>query len=211
MTDPRVIRLIMELRQGGVVDLDVLSAIERVPREMFLPPEIANRAYENTALPIGHGQTISQPLIVALMCQVLEPQKMTKVLEIGTGSGYQTAILSHLFRRVYTVERLRPLLQSAEQVLRKLNVTNFTHRLGDGYAGWAEQKPFERIIVSAVAPEIPPQLTDQLAEGGIMVIPIGHDGGAQHVVKITKMNGNISTEQLWPVQFVPLLPEIGAA
>ncbi len=204
--DPRIIRLIMDLRTGGVSDTEVLSAMERVPRHLFVPPELQEQAYENAALPIGHGQTISQPLIVALMCQALVPNKKIKVLEIGTGSGYEAAVLSYLFRRVYTIEMHRPLFESAIKKFAQADITNITTKLGDGYQGWPEQKPFERIIVSAAATEIPQSLVDQLADGGIMVIPIGPQDGAQYVIKLTKTGDSYTQETLWPVQFVPFVP-----
>ncbi|TAH37611.1 MAG: protein-L-isoaspartate(D-aspartate) O-methyltransferase [Alphaproteobacteria bacterium] len=203
--DPRVIRLIMDLRTGGVSDTEVLSAIERVPRHLFVPDSLQDQAYDNAALPIGHGQTISQPLIVALMCHALEPDKKIKVLEIGTGSGYQAAVLSFLFRRVYSIELHKPLLDEANAKLANAGITNVTTKLGDGYQGWVEQKPFERIIVSAAATEIPQTLVDQLADGGIMVIPVGPQDGAQYVIKLTKTGDSYTQETLWSVQFVPFI------
>lgn len=195
----------MDLRTGGVVDLAVLSAMERVPRDVFVDAKFKQQSYENAALPIGFGQTISQPLIIAFMCEALEADKKIKVLEIGTGSGYQSAILSHLFRRVYSVELHKPLLDLAESRFRELEITNITTKCGDGYAGWVEQKPFERIIVSAAATEIPQTLVDQLADGGIMVIPVGIDENSQKVIKLTKTGDTCSIQELWPVRFVPFV------
>ncbi|MGD9649805.1 MAG: protein-L-isoaspartate(D-aspartate) O-methyltransferase [Dongiaceae bacterium] len=204
---PRQIRLLMELRGQGVHDVPILSAIERIPREIFVPSQFQDQSYENTPLPIGHGQTISQPSIVALMLQALEINKRHKVLEIGTGSGYQTALLALLCRRVYTIERIPELAKSAEEIFKKLQMNNITTKIGDGAKGWPEQKPFDRIIAAAVADEAPPSWFDQLAEGGIMILPLGEQGGDQHVVKITKKNGEMLKQQLWPVRFVPLVTE----
>src|SRR6202040_2812840 len=149
------VRLIMELRALGVTDTRVLGAIERVPREAFLPDTFRDRAYENVALPVGHGQTISQPLVVAHMTEALEVGERHKVLEIGTGSGYQTAVLARLCRRVFTIERHRALLKEAEKRGAELRLHNVTSRFGDGTKGWPEQAPFDRIIVTAAAPELP--------------------------------------------------------
>lgn len=205
--EARKIRLIMQLRGAGVTDTAVLAAIERVPREAFVPPAFHDQAYEDRALPIGLGQTISQPLVVALMTQVLELQSRMRVLEIGTGSGYQAAVLSKLCRRVYTIERHRPLLREAEARFRRLGLHNITTRYGDGTRGWPELAPFERILVTAGSPEIPRDLTDQLAVGGIMVIPLGADRRDQRVVRLRRTESGLEREELWPVRFVPLLPE----
>lgn len=206
--EARKIRLIMHLRKSGVVDTAVLSALERIPREAFLPPSFHDQAYEDMALPIGLGQTISQPLVVALMTQELRVGDRMKVLEIGTGSGYQTAVLSKLARRVYTIERHRPLLKAAEAVLERLRIRNVTTRCGDGTRGWPEQAPFDRIIVTAAAQgEVPKDLTDQLAVGGVLVIPVAVDRRDQKVVRITKTPDGLEREELWPVRFVPLIPE----
>jgi protein-L-isoaspartate(D-aspartate) O-methyltransferase len=205
--DPRIVHLIMELRQSGVSDTRVLSAIERVPREKFIPEQIHAQAYDNIALPIGEGQTISQPLVVAAMTEALEVDKTMKVLEVGTGSGYQAAILAQLCRRVYTIERFRSLLEKAEAVFRELGIRNITSRVGDGANGWPEVAPFERIIVTAAAPEVPPALLDQLAEEGVMVIPLGKAYDAQELVRIRRTETGIETEPLMPVRFVPLVTE----
>ena len=148
----------MELRRQGITDTSVLGAIERVPREEFVPTAFRDRAYENVALPIGHGQTISQPAVVGYMTQELELGERMKVLEIGTGSGYQAAILSRLCRRLYTIERSSKLLNDAERIFRDLRLNNITTRHGDGGDGWLGQAPFERIIVTAAAPDVPPLL-----------------------------------------------------
>ena len=207
--EARKIRLIMHLRKSGVVDTAVLSAVERIPREAFLPPSFHDQAYEDMALPIGLGQTISQPLVVALMTQELRVGDRMKVLEIGTGSGYQTAVLSKLARRVYTIERHRPLLKDAERVLEGLRIRNVTTRCADGTRGWPEQAPFDRIIVTAAAQgDVPKDLTDQLAVGGVLVIPVAIDRRDQRVVRITRSLDGLEREELWPVRFVPLIPEM---
>lgn len=206
-TEPRKIRLIMELRQLGVDDARVLSAIERVPREQFVPAQFQDQAYDNIALPIGEGQTISQPLIVGLMTQALKVGKRMTVLEIGTGSGYQAAVLSRLCRRVYTIERHDSLLEETTQRLARLGIHNVTAKAGDGARGWPERAPFERIIVTAAAAAAPPALTDQLAVGGIMIIPIGKHSWSQKIVRMRRTEEDFETEKLWPVRFVPLISD----
>ncbi|WP_158045998.1 protein-L-isoaspartate(D-aspartate) O-methyltransferase [Skermanella pratensis] len=206
--DARKIRLIMQLRRSGVTDTAVLAVIERLPREAFVPPSFLDQAYEDMALPIGSGQTISQPLVVAMMTQALELHNRLKVLEIGTGSGYQAAVLSRLTRRVYTIERHRPLLRDAEARFHQLGLHNITTRAGDGTKGWPEQAPFDRILVTAAADgTVPKDLTDQLAIGGVMVVPLGTDRRDQRVYRIRRTETGLHREELWPVRFVPLLPE----
>jgi protein-L-isoaspartate(D-aspartate) O-methyltransferase len=200
----RMIRLIMALRRQGIVDARVLGAIEQVPRERFIGDKLVPDAYEDVALPIACGQTISQPFIVALMTQLLEVGDRMKVLEVGTGSGYQAAVLAKLCRRVYTIERFRTLLKEAEARFAALDVSNVTTRFGDGMKGWPEQAPFDRIIVTAAAHEIPPILLDQLKEGGILVMPVGTPE-EQAIVRVRKTADGIKTETLLPVKFVPLL------
>jgi protein-L-isoaspartate(D-aspartate) O-methyltransferase len=202
---PKVVRLLMDLRGGGIDDARVLGAMERVPREIFVPAPFKDQAWENVALPIGHAQTISQPLVVALMTQALEVGERHKVLEIGTGSGYQTAILAKLCRRVFTMERHRALLKEAEKRFAELKLHNVTTRFGDGTKGWAEQAPFDRIIVTAAAPELPASLRDSLAEGGVLVAPIGEERRDQRLVRIRRKDGAFVTEELGPVRFVPLV------
>ncbi len=204
-TEANRIRLIMELRRHGVTDTKVLGAIERVPREAFVPDPFRDRAYENVALPIGHGQTISQPSVVGYMTQELDLGERMKVLEIGTGSGYQAAILSRLCRRLYTVERSAELLRDAERIFRELRLNNITTRHGDGGDGWPGQAPFERIIVTAAAPDVPPALLDQLAPGGVMILPVGETADTQQLLKCRRTESGGDYESLWPVRFVPLV------
>lgn len=201
----------MELRRLGISDTDVLSAIELVPRERFVPDMFLDQAYENRALPIGQGQTLSQPQVVASMSQALMVDRRTKVLEIGTGSGYQTAVLSRLARRVYTIERYRELLQVAEERFGALRLHNITAKLGDGFKGWPEQAPFQRMIVTAAPSEVPGTLVDQLAVGGLLVIPIGRPGRAQDLVRVTRTEQGYDEERLGKVRFVPLVPDLPEA
>ena len=208
--EPRIIRLIMELRQEGIADTDVLSAIERTPRELFVQPAFADRAYDNTALPIEEGQTISQPYVVAFMSEALKLNDRVRVLEIGTGSGYQAAVLARLSRRVYTVERYRSLLKAAEERFATLGIHTVTTRFGDGGKGWPEQAPFDRIIVTAAALEVPQILAEQLAVDGIMVLPLGQRGWSQQLVRVTRRNDGFDEEELLPVRFVPLLEGVVA-
>ncbi len=207
----RKIRLILELRSAGVTDTRVLAAIERIPREAFVPEAFRDQAYENVALPIGAGQTISQPFVVATMTSALEAGERMKVLEVGTGSGYQAAVLSKLCRRLYTVERHRELVGEAEARFAELRLHNITTRIGDGAEGWPAQAPFERIIVTAAAPEAPRALLDQLAPGGVMVMPIGSSRRDQELVRIRKTTAGLERESLMEVRFVPLVtgPEVG--
>ena len=208
------IRLIIALRQSGVTDPDILSAFERVPRENFVPETFRHRCYDNTALPSGLGQTISDPNVVVRMISALGVGRRLKVLEIGTGSGYQTAILSHLFRRVYTIERHAPLLEKAESRLTSSKRFNVTAKAGDGAMGWPAQAPFDRIISAAAAREIPQLLVEQLAVGGVMVIPVGPEYGAQKVLRLTRTQDGADIAELFDVRFLPLvdgLPDKGLA
>ena len=197
-------RLIMTLRGMGVVEADVLSAMERVPRELFVPTALSQHAYENASLPIALEQTISQPYIVARMTAALELTGRERVLEIGTGSGYQAAILSFLCRRVYSIERLRPLLVEAENRFRKLRITNVTSKFGDGAKGWPEGAPFDRVILTCAPTEIPATLLNQLKTGGIMVAPEGRDR-EQSLVVIRRTEEGFDRRELLPVRFVPLV------
>ncbi|MCB1784178.1 MAG: protein-L-isoaspartate(D-aspartate) O-methyltransferase [Alphaproteobacteria bacterium] len=208
------IRLIMDLRTKGITSTEVLSAIERVPREEFVPEQAQDQAWEDMALPIGLGQTISQPFVVAIMTQGLELKSSDKVLEIGTGCGYQCAVLSHLCRRVYTIERHKYLLEAAEKRLNDLKIRNFTAIAADGMKGWPvinriSQAPFDKIIVTAAARVKPPQaLFDQLAVGGIMVIPVG-EPGAQVLKRYKKESEDaFAVRDIISVRFVPLLPDV---
>jgi protein-L-isoaspartate(D-aspartate) O-methyltransferase len=190
-----------------VRDPRVLGAMRKVPRHKFVPPELAARAYGDHPLPIGHGQTISQPYIVAIMTELARPQAQHRALEIGTGSGYQAAVLSELVREVYTIELLEPLGTTARDRLRDLGYANVTVRIGDGYQGWPEKAPFDLILVTAGAPFIPPALLEQLAPGGRMVIPVGAEWRDQVLKLISKdKDGRIRSEDIMGVRFVPLVP-----
>lgn len=186
-------------------DPDVLAAIARVPRHRFVPPEYQDLAYEDHPLPIGYGQTISQPFVVALMTQLLELHPEAKVLEVGTGCGYQTAILAELAKEVYTIEVIPELAEGAQKRLRELGYTNIHFRVGDGWYGWPEAAPFDGILVTAAAPTWPPALIEQLAEGGTLVIPIGPSGWDQDLWQATKLEGNLLKRRIGPVRFVPLV------
>jgi protein-L-isoaspartate(D-aspartate) O-methyltransferase len=209
----RKIRLIMHLRNMGIINTAVLAAMERVPREDFVPAAMADQAYEDIALPIGRGQTISQPYVVASMTQALQlGDKKEKVLEIGTGSGYQTCVLAHLCRRVYSIERHKPLLMQAEKMFDALRLRNITAIAGDGMKGWPEQAPFDRIICTAAAPEKPPQaLLDQLKVGGVLVIPVAV--GEKQFLRSYKKEGEdtFAVMDIMGVRFVPLLPNLAPA
>ena len=183
----------------------VVAAMGAVPREEFVLPEYRDQAYRNTPLPIAAGQTISQPLIVALMTEMLDPQPGDVMLEVGTGSGYQAAVLAQLVKHVYSVEIVPELADSASAVLKKLGYNNITVRAGDGYAGWPEHAPFDGIIVTAAAGEIPPPLLQQLKPGGRLVIPVGEHWGAQDLLIVeVDAQGKVSKESKLPVRFVPL-------
>lgn len=197
--------LILELRQFGVTDAKVLKVIERTPRDIFLAEPFKSRAFENVALPIGYHQTVSQPAVVGLMTQALQVTERHKVLEIGTGSGYQAIVLAQLCRRLYTVERHPELLALAESRFELMNLTNITAVAGDGAGGWPEQAPFERILVAAAAPDVPPLLFEQLAMNGIMVVPVGLDEEDQRLVKVIRTRDGAETRDLGPTRFVPLI------
>ena len=213
MNVPALQRLLAELRQSGISDENVLAAIGAVDRERFVSAPFAERAWENTALPISFGQTISQPLVVAAMTEALRVGPRMKVLEIGTGSGYQAAILAKLARRVYTIERFKPLSKEAEKLLIDLGIYNVVFDVGDGSKGWPGQAPFDRIIVTAAAEERPQALIDQLAVGGILIVPVGRDPTSQVVERIVKTDSGLQRDTLTPVRFVPLvtgaLPVLG--
>lgn len=193
----------------GVTDPAVLSAMERIDRGLFVKGLFAERAYEDTPLPIACGQTISQPSVVGLMTQALNVGPRDKVLEIGTGSGYQAAILSQLARRVYTVERHRRLVREAQEVFDALDLTNITAIVADGSRGLPEQAPFDRIIVTAAAEDPPGPLLAQLREGGIMVLPVGQSDAVQSLIRVTRTASGYDYEELRPVRFVPLVEGLG--
>ncbi len=213
MNVPAMQRLIAELRNSGITDENVLAAIASVDRERFVTQTFAERAWENTALPIAFGQTISQPLVVAAMTEALRVGPRMKVLEIGTGSGYQAAVLARLARRVYSVERFKPLSKAAERLLLDLGIYNVVVDINDGSKGWPGQAPFDRIIVTAAAEERPQALIDQLAVGGILIVPVGRDPTSQVVERIVKNESGLQRDTLMPVRFVPLvagpLPVLG--
>lgn len=209
--DARKIRLLMELRRHGISDTQTLSAMERVPREAFVPAPFLDQAYANKALPIGHGQTLSQPLVVALMTQALSCDANCRVLEIGTGSGYQAAVLANLAREVFTVERYGELLQDAVSRLRQLGLSNVQTRLGDGFAGLPEAAPFDRILVTAAAERVPEALIQQLAPDGVLVLPLGPQAGEQTLLRLRRTAQGMTQENLGTVRFVPLLPGLPSA
>ncbi|HEY1710228.1 MAG: protein-L-isoaspartate(D-aspartate) O-methyltransferase [Rhizomicrobium sp.] len=214
MSDNRPIALVMALRKHGITDGRVLSAIERTPRDAFVDRPFEASAFENTALPIACGQTISQPYVVAYMSEALELDPKHRVLEIGTGSGYQAAVLSPLCRMVYTMERHKPLLTEAETRFKKLKLTNIVTKHGDGFNGWPEAAPFDRIILTAVVSEVPAILIEQLKPNGILVAPVGGPassvGISQYLTKMIKTETTVQEHKLIPVVFVPMLPGVPA-
>jgi len=193
-----------QIRQRGVADTRVLSAMETIPRERFVPPDAYAQAYDDVPLAIGFNQTISQPYIVAYMTEVLDVRESHRVLEIGTGSAYQAAVLASLAREVWTIEIVPELAAAASGRLRNLGLTNVHVRLGDGYSGWPEQAPFDRIMVTAAPDEIPGPLVEQLAVGGRLVIPVGSQGGPQWMTVVEKTSSGVLEKRTIPVQFVPL-------
>lgn len=203
MVNRRIETLLSQLRQQGIDDENLLKAISEVPRERFIDEAFEHKAWDNVALPIGSGQTISQPYMVARMTALLGLNPHSRVLEIGTGSGYQTAILVHLVDHVYSVERIKGLQWQAKRRLKQLDLHNVSTRHGDGWQGWPSRGPFDAIIVTAAPPEIPIALIAQLAEGGIMVLPVGED---QQVLKRLRRQGEeVMEETIEPVRFVPLV------
>ena len=199
------INLIMHLRKQGIHDTRVLRAMELMPRVSFVAEAFVEQAYEDSALPIACGQTISQPFIVAYMTQMLGVEPDDNVLEIGTGSGYQTAVLSHLCHHVYTIERYKELQKSASKQFEKLGIRNVTTIIGDGWLGWPPQAPFDRIIVTAAAPAVPDALLEQLKVGGRMILPLGETRETQFLTQIDKREDGIEQTDLIPVRFVPLM------
>ncbi|MDO8982129.1 MAG: protein-L-isoaspartate(D-aspartate) O-methyltransferase [Cypionkella sp.] len=206
----RKMRFLFALRSKGVTDTRVLSVMERVDRGQFVRGLFAERAYEDMPLPIACGQTISQPSVVALMTQALNISPRDTVLEVGTGSGYQAAILSHLARRVYTVDRHRRLVREAQDLFRDLGLVNIVAMTADGSFGLPDQAPFDRIIVTAAAEDPPGPLLAQLKVGGIMVVPVGQSDTVQHLIKVTRLATGYDYEELRPVRFVPLVEGISA-
>lgn len=200
--------LLNKLKEQGITDEIVLEVIGDIPREDFIPDFLRSQAYENAALPIESEQTISQPYIVAYMTQELRVTKNHKVLEIGTGSGYQAAVLAKLCKRLFTIERHMPLFKGAEEMFKKLRLYNITTLFGNGMKGWKEQQPFDRIMVTAAGEEIPDELLYQLKDGGIMIIPVGAQDETQHVIRITRNGDDFDVKTLLPVKFVPLLSGI---
>jgi protein-L-isoaspartate(D-aspartate) O-methyltransferase len=189
---------------AGITDERVVNAMSKVPRHLFVEPAISHRAYEGTSLPIGFGQTISHPTTVALMSAALRLEGSEKVLEIGTGSGYQAAVLAEIGVRVFTIERIPELAQRAQHLFEELNYFTIAAKIGDGSPGWVKFAPFQRILLTAHSSEIPPSLVDQLDENGILLMPVG-DKDKQNLVKLTKTNGKFLQETISTVNFVPMI------
>ena len=201
------INLILKLRKLGVTNHQVLSILEKIPREQFIDKELSYKAYQDNALPIDCNQTISQPAVVAKMTELLEPKKSFKVLEIGTGSGYQTAILSKLFKRIYSIERHKILLEKAKKVLKNLKINNIVFYYGDGMKGWPAKFTFERIIITAVSKNLPSNIINQLSDSGILILPLIY--GSEHfITKIVKKNEKLYFKKYWRVRFVPIVSGI---
>ena len=201
------INLILQLRKHGITNHRVLSILEKTPREQFIDKELLYKAYQNNALPIDCNQTISQPSVVAKMTELLEPKKSFKVLEIGTGSGYQTAILSKLFKRIYSIERHKILLEKAKKILSNLKINNVVFYYGDGMKGWPAKFSFERIIITAVSKNLPIKIINQLSDGGILVLPLKYEND-QYITKVIKKNRKLYFKKYWKVRFVPLVSGI---
>jgi len=200
-------RLAAALERAGIADERVIAAMTAIPRELFVPEALRDQAYEMRAVPIGHGQTLSRPDVVASMTEALQPEARDKTLEVGTGSGYQTAVLARLVRRVYTIERERALLDLARERFGELRCHNVTSKPGDGWLGWPEQAPFPGILVTAGASEVPAKLVDQLGEGGVMIVPVDAARGRQILVRLSRdAAGAVHEDSLGEVRFVPLVP-----
>lgn len=206
----RKMRFLFQLRSRGVTDTRVLTAMEKIDRGLFVRNVFADRAYEDMPLPIACGQTISQPSVVGLMTQALAVAPRDTVLEVGTGSGYQAAVLSQLARRVYTVDRYRRLVREASELFRQLDLANVTAFTADGSHGLPDQAPFDRIIVTAAAEDPPGPLLEQLKPGGIMVVPVGQSDAVQALIKVTRTSRGFDYEELRPVRFVPLVEGMGS-
>lgn len=208
-TAEQKMQFLFALRSKGVTDARTLTAMERTDRALFVRGHFADRAYEDMPLPIACGQTISQPSVVGLMTQALDVQPRDKVLEVGTGSGYQAMILSHLARRVYTVDRYKALINDARAIFDSLDITNITAFTADGSHGLPEQAPFDRIIVTAAAEDPPGPLLAQLKQGGVMVVPVGQSDAVQSLIRVRRHETGFDYEELRPVRFVPLLEGLG--
>jgi len=196
-----------QIKARGVTNKKVLDAMDKVPRHLFVPKEIESMAYQDRPLPIGYNQTISQPYIVGFMTEAILPNADDVVLEIGTGSGYQAAVLGEIVKEVYTLEIIPELGMNAKLRLKELGYENIHVKVSDGYYGWLEHAPFNAIVVTAAAEEIPEPLIDQLADGGRMIIPLGHAFDVQNLVLVTKKNGEVQTKNLFAVRFVPFTRE----
>ena len=196
-----------QLKPRGIKDERVLAAMGKVPREEFVPADVRPSAYEDGPLPIGYDQTISQPYVVAFMTEQLRPKRSDRVLEIGSGSGYQAAILGELVAEIYTIEIVEPLAKSAEATLQRLDYNNVHIKMGDGYKGWPEEAPFDAIIVTCAPEKVPQPLVDQLKDGGRMVVPVG-ERFAQQLYLLEKKNGQLKESVTLPVRFVPMLREV---
>lgn len=203
MSSPQAERLVSFLAANGVQNHKVLDAIRRVPREHFISEALMHQAYDNNALPIAHGQTISQPYIVAKMTELLELEHHAKVLEVGTGSGYQTAVLAQLVDKVHSIERIKSLQWEAKRRLKLLDIYNVSTKHGDGWLGWSTHAPFDAIVVTAAARQIPQELLNQLAEGGRLIIPVGEED--QELLKIVRQGDQFITTSIERVRFVPLI------
>ena len=204
MTSRRTrMRLVQRLKESGITSDRVLEVMGQIPRHIFLDEALSHRAYEDTSLPIGYGQTLSQPYIVARMTELLLRHEPPRVLELGTGSGYQTAVLSQLFGQIYSVERIKPLQDRARDRLRQINIRNVMLKHADGGMGWPERGPFDGIIVTAAPMEVPTELLDQLADGGVLVAPVGEK--QQVLVEVIRNGDQFERRELEPVRFVPLL------
>lgn len=196
-----------QIEARGVSDSNVLNAMLIVPRHLFVPEKDRSESYDDTPLPIGAGQTISQPYIVAFMTEALKIKPSDKILEIGTGSGYQAAVLCELAGEVFSIEIIPELADRAKETLESLGYRNFRIKTGDGWKGWPEKAPFDAIIVTAAPTEVPPALIEQLSEGGRIIVPVGSQHSAQNLILGTKTNGRLETESILPVRFVPMVKE----
>ena len=202
----RIADLILRLRRVGVTDQRVVSALERVPRELFVPPDRRNEAYAERPLPIDCGQTITAPVIVGIMTAALNVGERDRVLEVGTGTGYQTAVLANLAAHVYTIDRFRTLIAAAESRFKTLRLANVTTRVGDGMEGWPKEAPFDRIIVTAAGDDVPIALTEQLTADGILVMPVGPPDGVQQLMRLERTERGFAEAPIADVRFVPLIP-----